>query len=43
MTYDPKSKMIKYSKENGDKEHEMACEPVIGEEMYFCVTLNTHD
>jgi hypothetical protein len=43
MTYDPKSKTIKYTKENSDKEYELACEPVSGEEMYFCCTLNTHD
>lgn len=43
MTYDPKTKSIKYSKENSDKEHELICEPVAGEEMYFCITLNTHD
>lgn len=43
MTYDPKSKSIKYTKENDDKEHEVSCEPIPGEEMYFCVTLNTHD
>lgn len=43
MTYDPKTKSIKYTKENDDKEHEVICEPIPGEEMYFCVTLNTHD
>ena len=43
MTYDPKTKSIKYTKENDDKEHEIICEPISGEEMYFCVTLNTHD
>lgn len=43
MTYDPKAKTIKYSKENTDKEFELSCEPITGEEMYFCCTLNTHD
>lgn len=43
MTYDPKAKTIKYSKENTDKEFELSCEPIAGEEMYFCCTLNTHD
>ena len=43
MTYDPKAKTITYSKENSDKQYELKCEPVPGEEMYFCCTLNTHD
>jgi hypothetical protein len=43
MTFDPKAKTIKYSKENTDKEFELSCEPITGEEMYFCCTLNTHD
>jgi hypothetical protein len=43
MTFDPKAKTIKYSKENTDKEFELSCEPITGEEMYFCCTLNTQD